>query len=257
MKRNRIASKFKVGLQHISKKEVCHDRAQAVKIGNITILALADGMGCPAFRCPEIGAQFATDYIRNNGIKLYKLLKKAAIINDQGNFIFKDKDQADNFMEQFTAWLFDMNFEAHSFAKNIGVDLNDLHCTLSFAIIGPEFFITASIGDSPVYLTQNGKTTMVYGNGDIRIVDQGTNSAFNITRSIHEIDVAIGATNSLDSILMISDGCLGFEKVEELALDSTPKWFDDVRDGKMTDDEAINHLVNIGYDDCSFAYFIN
>ena len=248
---------FQQGLYHIEHNTLCHDRAIAVQDGDLTILTLADGMGAEQYRCPDIGAQFAVIYVRDHAHEIYDLLKYSR--SDEEKKLKWETGKGDKlFKKDLIEILRRMEDEAIVLAKQIGVKIDDMNCTLSFAVIGPEKTIQVAIGDSPIYVQTKDELNFVYGNGTMEI-DKGTLSAYHMDYSRWGMDIQVGFTDDLESILIMSDGCLGYHKAEELKELSKhlPYWFDDIADGEATKEEAIQSLVNLGYDDCSFAYYLN
>jgi len=94
-----MGSTFQIGKQHIDNGIVCHDRAIAVKDGGLTILALSDGMGHPEFRCPDLGAQFAVNFIRENAVEIHELLDGLSK-GDDGKAVWNQNDGEKQFVEK-------------------------------------------------------------------------------------------------------------------------------------------------------------
>ncbi len=167
---------FQQGQYHREHDLLCHDRAIAMRDGDLTILVLADGMGSPAYRCPDIGAQFAVNYFREHAREIHGLLGREKFCDDLRKILQGLEDKA------------------KIFAKRIGATVDDMNCTLSFAIIGPEKTVQVAIGDSPIYVKTKDELRFIYGNGDIRHVDQGTASAYDMEWAFNTIGINIGRT---------------------------------------------------------------
>jgi len=250
-----MGSTFQIGNQHIRNGIVCHDRAIAVKDGGLTILALSDGMGHPEFRCPDLGAQFAVSFIRENAVEIHGLLGGLSK-GDDGKAVWNQNDSEKQFVEKLVRILQRMQDEATDYARRIGVGIGDMHCTLSFAIIGPEKMIQVAIGDSPLYIKSKGTLHMLDGQpANNRYVL----SAYNMEQSQRGMAVSVGLTETLQAVLLVSDGCLGFQKDEEsnMTAKDFPSWFYDLTQGRVSIQEAVQKLVDDGYDDCSFSYYVH
>ena len=236
-------------MQHM---EICQDVAIAVKDRELIILALSDGMGSCAHA--ELGALFAVNFIRNNAREIHRLLAYSK--GEHNEVAWKKKNGEKLFPQEFLRIFQRMQNEATDYSTRLGIGIDDIHCTLSFAIIGPTKMVAGSIGDSPLYIKTNEGFVHVDGNGSLE--------AGNITYSAYDFDpkalaFSVGFTDQLKAVLMMSDGCLGFEKegsIEAMSKDF-PTWFYDVVHGKATIRDAVGELVDKGYDDCSFSYYAN
>ena len=241
----KIDSAYLVGQMHLQRKELCHDRTVSLVDDGRLVLALADGMGHPQFRCPDIGAQFAVDFIAANNKEIHDLIDTHE--GEDGDL----KEGLHKILERMIA-------EAFEYSRKIGARLRDMSCTLSFCIIGPKMTIAAAIGDSPLYVETRNGLNFVYGNGEIGEADTHTECAFN-PRSIEEsMKVHVCPTDDVESVLMMSDGCLGYAKEDELRKfkEAMPEWFESVKSGEMDAEKLVLNLAKAGYDDCSIAYFI-
>ena len=140
MKQTKLGSTFHVGLKHQQDGRICQDFSIAVQDGPITILALSDGMG--SYKYAELGAQFVVNFIRENAKIIHDLLE-SAFIKDENEDLSWKKTEKETFIKKIIGR---MQSEAQDYAARIGAGIDDLHCTLSFAIIGPTHMIAASKG---------------------------------------------------------------------------------------------------------------
>ena len=248
-----LGSTFQVGKQHIQFTMPCQDVAIAVKDQSLIVLALSDGMGSCGYA--ELGAQFAVSFIRENAKEIHGLLDYSKGAN--GEIVWKKKNGAEIFRRKMFKILQRMQDEANEYTTRIGIEIDDMHCTLSFAIIGPTKMITGSIGDSPLYIKANEGFTYVNGNGELDGAKNITYSAYDFGSDV--LAVSAGFTEDLQAILMMSDGCLGFQKGDSLEAmaNDFPTWFYDVAQGRISTQDAVKKLVEAGYDDCSFSYYAN
>ena len=248
-----FGSTFHVGEQHIQHEKICQDVAIAVKDKNLIILALSDGMGSYAYA--ELGARFAVNFIRENAGEIYGLPAYSKGTN--GEIVWKKKDGEKLFIKALSRIFQRMQNEAADYVTRVGIGIDDIHCTLSFALIGPTKMVAGSIGDSPLYIKTNEGFLHLYGNGELE-AGNITYSAFD-EYSIPHMAVSVGFTENLQAVLMMSDGCLGYKKGESLEGMSKdfPSWFYDIVQGKVTIQNVVRNLVMEGYDDCSFSYFAN
>jgi hypothetical protein len=206
----------------------------------------------------DLGALFVTAYVRENVHKLYGLTRFSESPEEKEKIVWDDEDGARIFAEGVNHFLSDMEESAVHYAGHIGVDLNTMHCTLSFAVIGPERYMTLAIGDSPIQLLTNNGMTVVDGNGG-NLGGNLTYSAVNMDNALNVVGIHFGLTVYLKGILMTSDGIFGYREDEVLAEmeEDLPKWFYSMIRGKITKEEALGQLVSDGYDDCSLAYYVH
>ena len=90
--------------------------------------------------------------------------------------------------------------------------------------------------------------------------EKGTFSAMNLEVALNYMAVAIFPASDLQAVLMMSDGCFGYDK--EQIFDSSdvedfPDWFYAVIRGERGLQDTVNYLCEKGYDDCSFAYYVH
>ena len=237
MKQILLGSISQIGKHHLKNDIVCQDAAIAVQNERLTILALSDGMG--SCRHAELGAQFVISYIQENAQEIY----------DQLVDCFNKTS-----LRTMNEVLSQMRLEASEYADSFNATINDLDCTLSFAILGPKYMMAASIGDSPLYIKS--KDEFLHLDGNIGI-EPGNISYSAYDPDLSMMDVYAGPADDIQAILIMSDGCLGFSKkdsLDDMATDF-PSWFYDIIQGKLSARKAIQKLVAKGYDDCSFSYY--
>jgi hypothetical protein len=84
----------------------CQDRAVAVRDDDLVVLAVADGMGCEAYRHVELGAEFAVNFVREHAKKFISTLR---IKEDENrSIVWEDEDEDRDFSENIRATMFDL-----------------------------------------------------------------------------------------------------------------------------------------------------
>jgi hypothetical protein len=248
----KIGSGFKIGKYHVAHGLPCQDRAIAIQDGDLIILALSDGMG--SYEHSDLGAIFAVSYIRENARKFYELMAFTESAKTAGKTVW-GKGRKAAFAPGAIALLAEMELSLKKYAGNIGISPDMMHCTLSFAIIGPDKYMALAVGDSPLYALSGGKLAFVDGNNGES--GSSTYSAFQISYAAPFIGIECGFTKNLSSVLITSDGCLGYEK-EELDpknVDALPEWYCEMIRSGAPVEKTLDELVARGYDDCSIAYY--
>jgi hypothetical protein len=104
-----------------------------------------------SYKHTDLGALFVIDYITEKANDIYRLLD-AQGFDDNGELIWAEADEGKAFAQRFFSLLRQMEEEAKKFAKRIGTDIGQLHCTLSFVIVGADKVLAAAIGDSPIWI---------------------------------------------------------------------------------------------------------
>jgi serine/threonine protein phosphatase PrpC len=235
----------KIGNPHVKHGMPCQDRAVAVRDNDLVVLAVADGMG--SCRHADLGAEFAVTYVKEHGKSLIVWVEseEKVFVKELKKFMFKLTD----------------DMVGYAFTRKISPD--DLHCTLSFSLIDSEHFINVSIGDSPLYtLTKNGPM-FLDGNdkGSDRVNLNQTYSVLEVPHAFEKVEYQIGDTKDLISILITSDGALGWSKQKELLnsknFGDLPAWYYDMLIEKKNLKTVVKKLVNDGYDDVGAAYYVH
>jgi hypothetical protein len=138
-----------------------------------------------------------------------------------------------------------------------------LHCTLSFSIISPEAFLNVSIGDSPLYTLMDDGARFMDGNdnGSDREDPSKTYSVLDMDHSIDRMVFEVGLTKRLRSVLITSDGAIGWSKQETLLnkeyFGDLPDWNYDMLAGRADMKTTVEKLVEEGYDDVGVAYYVH
>ncbi len=254
--KNQIGSTFLIGKSHVKNKTICQDRAIAIDTGKLKILVVSDGMG--SYEHAHLGAEFAVNYIKENADNFYSLLK-FHFDNDR-NIIWDKPNDKKQFRQNLIKQLFEMQNQAEDYAFRIGLTLEDLHCTLSFVLIGEDRMLSLSIGDSPIFIKKGGKLQVISEEKPEGENVNITHSVMHMELSAHHFNVAIDSINELETVVIMSDGCLGYEK-ENFENDHNivdlPKWYYKMIKGKVSITDTIIKLVKQGYDDCSFAFYVH
>jgi hypothetical protein len=241
-----------IGKSHAEHHILCHDRAIAVRDDDLVILAVADGMGCPAYKHVELGAEFSVNFVREHAKELISALRIKDVEN--GNL---------DFNKNLCATMFDLQKDLVNYARTLKISPDDLNCTLSFSIISPEVFMNVSIGDSPLYtLTKDGPMFLDGNdNGTDREYINQTYSVVDMDYSIRYMGVQLGMTKNLRSILITSDGAIGWSKQEVLLTKDNfgdlPAWYYDMLRERKPLNKVVEGLVEAGYDDVGIAYYVH
>ena len=251
-----LGSIFQVGKSHLKKKILCQDRAVAVEKDGLKIVILSDGMG--SYKYTDLGALFVIDYIMEKANDIYRLLD-AQGFDDKGELIWAEADEGKAFAQSFFSIFLQMGAEAKEYAKTIGTNTDQLHCTLSFVIVGVEKVLAAAIGDSPIWIKRKSKEWIDVLDGNDGAFN-GTFSAMDPEMAQNYMAVAIFPASDLQAVLVMSDGCFGYDKeqiFDPSEVKDFPDWFYAVIRGERDLQDTINHLCKEGYDYCSFAYYLH
>jgi len=257
MKETQLGSVFQVGKDHLKREELCQDRAVAIEKDGLKIIILSDGMDLIIYA--DLGAIFVIDYILKKANDIYKLLNGISF-DEAKEIIWAEPDEEKIFAQSFNSLLLQMETEAGEYAKRIGANIDDLESNLSFVIVGVDKVISVAIGDSPIWIKRKSKEW-------IDVLD-GNEGAKEVTFSTMSMKLAlqyntamdIFPANDLQAVLIMSEGCFGNNKkklYDTSDVDDFPKWFYDVIKGKRSIQKTVDQLVKVGYDDCSFAYYVD
>ncbi|MDR1916887.1 MAG: protein phosphatase 2C domain-containing protein [Synergistaceae bacterium] len=251
-------STVKIGKRHLENGMPCQDRTIAVQYGDLVILAVADGMG--SYEKSELGAEFAVNFVREHAKQMISTLRIKE--GGDGSILWEQKNGNRDFNKNIRAAMFDLQEGLINHARILKLSPDDLHCTLSFSIISPEAFVNVSIGDSPLYTLMDDGPRFMDGNddgADRENINQ-TFSVVDMDYSINYMSVEIGLTKHLRSVLITSDGAIGWSKQERLLnsenFGDLPDWYYDMLDGKSNLETAVDKLVEEGYDDVGIAYYV-
>ena len=256
MKPFQSGSIFQVGKDHLKKKILCQDRAIAIEKDGLKIIILSDGMG--SYKYTDLCALFVIDYITERANDIYRLLD-AQGFDDNGELIWAEADEGKTFAQALFSLLFQMEAEAKEYANRIGTDIDQLHCTLSFVIVGVDKVLAAAIGDSPIWIKRKTKEGIDVIDGNEGAY-YGTFSAMNPELSLNYMAVTIFPASDLQAVLMMSDGCFGYDKeqiYDPSDVKDFPEWFYALVKEERSLLDTINYLCMKGYDDCSFAYYLH
>jgi len=211
-----------------------------------------------SYKYTDLGALFVINYISEKANDIYRLLD-AQGFDANGELIWAEADEGKAFAQSFFSLLRQMEAEAKEFAKRIGTDIDQLHCTLSFVIVGVAKVLAAAIGDSPIWIKRKSREGIDVLDGN-EGAGNGTFSAMDMELSLNYLAAAIFPSSDLQAVLMMSDGCFGYDKeqiYDPSAVSDFPEWFYAVIKGERSLQNTINYLCNNGYDDCSFAYYLH
>jgi hypothetical protein len=238
-----------IGKSHAENHMLCQDRAIAVQDNGLVILAVADGMG--SYEHAELGAEFAVNYIKDHG---GSLMGFAEGITSKENM---------NFRKGIRKFMLSLGNEIVEYSFSIGLSPDKVHTTLSFSLIDSGHFLNVSIGDSPVYtLTKYGPMFLDGNdNGSKRRNNNITYSIVDMDYSIKYMGVQAGLTKNLRTILITSDGAIGWSKQEVLLTKDNfgdlPVWYYEMLGGKRDLKATVEKLTEDGYDDTAVAYYIH
>jgi hypothetical protein len=237
----------------------CQDRAIAVRDDDLVVLAVADGMG--SYEHAELGAEFAVNFVREHAKELIRTL---GIKEDKTGSIVREAEAGDrDFKENIRAVMFDLRRGLINHARTLKISPDELHCTLSFSIISPDVFLNLSIGDSPIYWLMDNGPHFLDGNDNGRDRENlnQTYSVVDMDYSIDYMEVEVGLTKRLRSVLITSDGAIGWSKQEELLnkenFGDLPAWYYDMLAGNADLKTAVEKLAEEGYDDVGVAYYVH
>jgi hypothetical protein len=239
-----------VGKHHVKRNIPCQDRAIATTKGEMVILAVADGMG--SYEHAELGAEFTVNFVREHAKEFISALR-----------IKENENEDRNFNKNIRAAMFDLQEGLINHARSLKISPDDLHCTLSFSIISPEVFMNVSIGDSPLYTLANDGPMFLDGNnnGAKRSNNNTTYSIVDMDYSIDFMGVQVGLTKNLRSVLITSDGAIGWSKQEVLLNENNfgdlPAWYYDMLRERKALNKVVEELVEVGHDDVGVAYYVH
>jgi flavin reductase (DIM6/NTAB) family NADH-FMN oxidoreductase RutF len=248
-----------IGNSHVKRGMPCQDRAIAVRNDDLVILAVADGMG--SYEKSELGAEFAVNFVREHAKQMIGTLRIKE--GDNGSIVWEQENGNRAFNKNIRAAMFDLQKGLINHARTLKISPDDLHCTLSFSIISPEALVNVSIGDSPLYTLMDTGPRFMDGNdngSDRKNLNQ-TFSVVDMDYSINYTSVEIGLTKHLRSVLITSDGAMGWSKQERLLnsenFGDLPAWYYDMLAGKADLKTTVKKLVEEGYDDVGVAYYVH
>jgi hypothetical protein len=249
-----------VGKSHVKHGMLCQDRAIATTIGNLVVLAVADGMG--SYEHSELGAEFAVNFVREHGKYPMECVELDQWKNSK-EVTWASEDAKVTFTKELRRFMFHLRDDLAEYTQRIGTVPDEAHSTLSFSLIDSEHFLNVSIGDSPLYtLTKYGPMFLDGNdNGKERDNNNVTYSIVDMDYSIKAMGVQVGLTKDLRSVLITSDGAIGWSKQEVLLnkenFGDLPDWYYEMLEGKRSFKATIEKLVEDGYDDVGIAYYVN
>jgi hypothetical protein len=226
----------------------------------MVILAVADGMG--SYEHAELGAEFAVNYVREHGEYLMKYVE----LDKWGNskeVTWVSEDAKVTFTKSLRRIMKTLRDDIVDYAERIGTSSDDLHTTLSFSLIDTEHFLNVSIGDSPIYtLTKDGPMFLDGNNNGAKRSDNNTTySIVDMDYSIDYMGVQVGLTKDLRSVLITSDGAIGWSKQEQLLnkenFGDLPDWYYEMLRERKALNKVVAELVGVGYDDVGVAYYVH
>ena len=211
-----------------------------------------------SYKHTDLGALFTIDYILEKANTIYKLFDGQDFDHD-GEANWTEPGEGTLFAQGFFSLLLQMEAEAKEYAKRIGTNIDQFHCTLSFVIIGVDKVLAAAIGDSPIWIKRKSKEGIDVLDGNDG-AENGTFSAMNLELALNYLAVAIFPASDLQAVLMMSDGCFGYNKeqiYDPSDVKDFPEWFYALVKEERSLLDTINYLCMKGYDDCSFAYYLH
>jgi hypothetical protein len=226
----------------------------------MVVLAVADGMG--SYKHAELGAEFAVNYVREHGEYLMKYVELDQWKNGK-EVTWVSEDAKVTFTKSLRRIMKTLRDDIVDYAERIGTSSDDLHATLSFSLIDTEHFLNVSIGDSPIYtLTKDGPMFLDGNdNGAKRSDNNTTYSIVDMDYSIDYMGIQVGLTKDLRSVLITSDGAIGWSKQEQLLnkenFGDLPAWYYDMLRERKALNKVVEELVNKGYDDVGVAYYVH
>jgi hypothetical protein len=254
-----LDSMVHIGKSHVKLNMPCQDRAIAVQDGKHVALAVADGMG--SYEHAELGAEFSVNFVREHAEQMVNALRIEE--GTDGKILWEQKNGEKIFSKSIRSTMFELQKGLVKHAKTLRISPDDLHCTLSFSIISPEAFMNVSVGDSPIYSLMGNGPMFLDGNdnGSDRGNINQTYSVVDMDYSIRYMGVQVGLTKNLRSVLITSDGAIGWSKQKQLLnsenFGDLPAWYYDMLAGKRDLKTTVEKLVEEGYDDVGIAYYVN
>jgi hypothetical protein len=255
-----LDSTVHIGKSHAERHILCQDRAIATTKGEIIILAVADGMGF--YDHAELGAEFAVNYVKEHGERLMEYVELDQRENSK-EAAWVSEDAKVTFTKELHRIMKTLKDDIVDYAEKIGTSPENLHATLSFSLIDSEHFLNVSIGDSPIYTLTKDGPMFLDGNDNGRERDN-LNQTFSIVDMDYSIDymeVQAGLTKNLRSVLITSDGAIGWSKQEVLLnkenVGDLPAWYYDMLRERKALNKVVEELVEVGYDDVGVAYYVH
>jgi hypothetical protein len=226
----------------------------------MAVLAVADGMG--SYEHAALGAEFAVNFVREHGE--YPMGCVDLDLWENGKEpVWVSEDAKVTFTKELRRFMFQLRDDLVDYAERMGTVPDEVHSTLSFSLIDSKHFLNVSIGDSPIYtLTKYGAMFLDgNGNGAFRENNNITNSIVDMDYSIKAMGVNVGLTKDLRTVLITSDGAIGWSKQKQLLnsenFGDLPAWYYGLLAEKADLKTAVKKLVEEGYDDVGIAYLVN
>ena len=173
------------GRGHIKSNTPCQDKTYSMIIGNMRVIALADGAG--AERLSQYGAETVTKFI-------------CLELSEKFDIYFADNDGAAVKQKLIKGLLKSLN----ETAKQLDCEMKELASTLLFVAVKNEQFIIAHIGDGVIgYLKKN----------ELKIASQPENGEFVNTTvfttskdAIMTMKLIKGSLGEIQGFVLMSDG---------------------------------------------------
>lgn len=231
------------GRGHIKSNTPCQDKTYSMIIGNMRVIALADGAGSE--RLSQYGAETVTKFICSE-------------LSEKFDIYFADNDGAAVKQKLIKGLLKSLN----ETAKQLDCEMKELASTLLFVAVKNEQFIIAHIGDGVIgYLKKN----------ELKIASQPENGEFVNTTvfttskdAIMTMKLIKGSLGEIQGFVLMSDGTEAslYSKKERKLADVLKKIMqmstivpaDKVEEQLKQSFE--NVIINATTDDCSIAMLV-
>lgn len=231
------------GRGHIKSNTPCQDKTYSMIIGNMRVIALADGAGSE--RLSQYGAETVTKFICSE-------------LSEKFDIYFADNDGAAVKQKLIKGLLKSLN----ETAKRLDCEMKELASTLLFVAVQNEQFIIAHIGDGVIgYLKKN----------ELKIASQPENGEFVNTTvfttskdAIMTMKLIKGSLGEIQGFVLMSDGTEAslYSKKERKLADVLKKIMqmstivpaDKVEEQLKQSFE--NVIINATTDDCSIAMLV-
>lgn len=231
------------GRGHIKSNTPCQDKTYSIIIGNVRVIALADGAGSE--RLSQYGAETVTKFICSE-------------LSEKFDIYFADKDGAAVKQKLIKGLLKSLN----ETAKQLDCEMKELASTLLFVAVKNEQFIIAHIGDGVIgYLKEN----------ELKIASQPENGEFANTTvfttskdAIMTMKLIKGSLGEIQGFVLMSDGTEAslYNKKERKLADVLKKIMqmstivpaDKIEEQLKQSFE--NVIINATTDDCSIAMLV-
>lgn len=231
------------GRGHIKSNTPCQDKTYSMIIGNMRVIALADGAGSE--RLSQYGAETVTKFICSE-------------LSEKFDIYFADNDGAAVKQKLIKGLLKSLN----ETAKRLDCEMKELASTLLFVAVKNEQFIIAHIGDGVIgYLKKN----------ELKIASQPENGEFVNTTvfttskdAIMTMKLIKGSLGEIQGFVLMSDGTEAslYSKKERKLADVLKKIMqmstivpaDKVEEQLKQSFE--NVIINATTDDCSIAMLV-